>query len=70
MVARSTIDREVPGSNHTLALREFLVGPVVVRSITDREVLGSNPTLAQCEFLWAQEINLRGSTRPRCELVP
>ena len=46
------------------------VGPVVDGSSADREVRGSNPTLAQREFLRAQEMNLRGSTLPRCELVP
>ena len=46
------------------------VGPVVARSLADREVRGSNPTLAQREILRAQEMNLRGSTLPRYELVP
>ena len=40
------------------------VGPVVACSPADREVRGLNPT--QSEFLRAQEINLQGSTRPRC----
>ena len=43
--------------------------PVVARSPADREVRGSNPTLAKREFLWPQEMILRGSTRPRCELA-
>ena len=33
------------------------------------KVRGSNPTLTLREFLWAQDINLWGSTRPICELV-
>ena len=33
----------------------------------ERGVHGSNLTLAQCEFLGAQEMNLQGSTWPRCE---
>ena len=41
------------------------VGPMVARSTEDREVRGLNPILAQREFLRAQEMNLRGSTRPR-----
>ena len=45
-------------------------GPVVVHLTADRGVPSSNPTLAKHEFLWAQEMNLRGSTRPMCELVP
>ena len=45
-------------------------GPVVARSPVDRGVSSSNPTLAYREFLWAQEMNFRGSTRQRCELVP
>ena len=36
----------------------------------DRDVPGSNPALAYRKFLWAQEMNLRGSTRPKCEMVP
>ena len=43
---------------------------VVARSPADREVRGSNPTLALREFLWEQDMNLRGSTQPRFELVP
>ena len=42
--------------------------PVVAHSNADRKVIGSNSALAQREFLWAQEMNLRGSTRPRCEV--
>ena len=43
---------------------------MVVCLTADREVRGSNPALAEREFLRAQEMNLRVSTRPRCELVP
>ena len=43
---------------------------VVAHSAEDQEVSGSNPTLAQDEFLWAQEMNLCDTTRPRYELVP
>ena len=44
------------------------VGPVVGHSAAD---CGSNSTLAyKRKFPWAQEMNLRGSTLPRCELVP
>ena len=37
------------------------------RFTADPEIRGSNP---KREFLWTQEMNLRGSTRPRGELVP
>ena len=47
-----------------LIIREQFKGrfvSVVAGSTADREASGSNPT---------QEMNLRGSTRPRCKLVP
>ena len=45
------------------------VGPVVARSTEDPEVRRWNPTRAQRKFLRAQEMNLQGSIRPRCDLV-
>ena len=45
------------------------VGPVAVHLTADQEVPGWNPTLAWCEFFWTQEMNLQGSTQPKCELV-
>ena len=51
-------------------IKKRCIGPVVVCSTADRKAPGSNPILAKHEFLWAQEMNLQGSTEPRCELVP
>ena len=34
----------------------------VARSTADPDLSGSNPPQAKREFLWAQEMNLRGST--------
>ena len=55
---------------HFLAYSTGRGGPVVMCSLADQEFCDSNPTLAKCEFLWAKEMNLQGSTQPRCELVP
>ena len=45
------------------------VGQMIARSPADREVRCSKPTMER-EFLRAQEMNLPGSTRSRCDLVP
>ena len=51
---------------HCLITLILHVDPVIARSTADREDHG----LSWREFLWAKEMNLRCSTRPRCELIP
>ena len=51
-------------------LRAGHIGAVVACLTEDRQVRGSYPTRAKCEFLRAQEMNLQGSAKPWCDLVP